>query len=323
MADVVVAPRLAEIEGPSPARRPRAHPLGRAALRLAPLAVGSGVAALGVVGWIGAERAIHPAVAPYTWEPAAYPHLHPQDVTYRSRVGATISGRFFPGRSGATIVVSHGWADTQQGMLPWVEFLHAAGYSVFTYDMRCRGQSTGAAVTLGALEQFDLISAVDHLAGRPDVDASRIGALGISMGGSTSILAAAQDTRIRAVVTDCAYGDVRRVIATSFQRFIGLPAFPFAPITVLLAEWRTGVRVDGVRPVDKIGLIGPRPVLLIHGLDDVDIPPIHSVRNFEAAHEPKEIWWVSGAGHGLSREVAGAAYAERVVSFFRRHLGLH
>jgi dipeptidyl aminopeptidase/acylaminoacyl peptidase len=206
-------------------------------------------------------------------------------------------------------------------MLPWVEFLHGAGYSVFTYDSRSRGQSGGSAVTLGALEQYDLLSAIDYLETRGDVDGTKIGALGVSMGGATSILAAAQDRRIRAVVSDCGYSDVRSVIASSFRRFIGLPAFPFAPITVLVAEWRTGVRVDSVRPMDKIGLIGPRAVLLIHGLDDADVPPAHSARNFAAAKEPKELWWVHGAGHGSSREMAGAEYADRVVSFFHRHLG--
>jgi uncharacterized protein len=107
----------------------------------------------------------------------------------------------------------------------------------------------------------------------------------------------------------------------SFTHFIGLPAFPFAPITVQIAEWRAGVDINAVRPVDVIGTISPRPVLIIHGLADPLVPPSNSVRNYAAAQQPKEKWWVPRAGHTQSRAVAGAAYTRHVVAFFRRYLG--
>src|ERR1035441_4878208 len=103
------------------------------------------------------------------------------------------------------IVLSHGYGDNQAQMLPYAEFLHRAGYSVFTYDMRNRGRSGGEAVTLGALEYLDLISAVAYLTTRADVDPDRIGALGLSLGGSTTLLAAASDPRIKAVVDDSGF----------------------------------------------------------------------------------------------------------------------
>ena len=281
------------------------------------------VGVLGGVGWIGSERAIHPRQPTYAWRLAGYPALGAavQRVTFRGSTGVRLDGRFFPGRSRATIILSEGYGDTEDEMLPWANLLHQAGYSVLTYDMRDRGHSGGSAVTLGALEQFDLVSAVSYVAARRDVDKGRIGALGVSLGGATTILAAARDRRIRAVVDDCGFSDAPGVIATSFTRFIGLPAFPFAPITVQIAEWRAGVDINAVRPVDVIGKISPRPVLIIHGLADTLVPPSNSVRNYAAARQPKEIWWVPRAGHTQSRAVAGAAYTRHVVAFFRRYLG--
>jgi len=279
------------------------------------------VGVLGTVGWIGSERAIHPKVAAYSWRLSAYPNLKPQDVTLVSQTHITLAGRFFPGRSRTTIILSHGYGDNQDQMLPWADFLNRAGYSVFTYDMRDRGHSGGDAVTLGALEQYDLESVVSYVAARRDVDPRRIGALGVSLGGAVTILAAAADRRIKAVVDDCGFSDAPRVIDAAFTYFIGLPAFPFAPITVDLAQWRAGVNITNVRPVDKIALISPRPVFIIHGLADKVVPPANSLRNFAAARPPKKLWLVPGAGHNGSRTVAGAEYVQRIVAFFRRYLG--
>lgn len=281
------------------------------------------VGVLGGVGWMGSERALHPKQPLYAWSLAGYPALKAtvQQVTFRSSTGVRMAARFFPGRSRATIILSEGYGDTQDEMLPWANLLHRAGYSVFTYDMRDRGQSGGSAVTLGALEQVDLVAAVEYVVSRRDVDQRRIGALGVSLGGAVTILAAARDRRIRAVVDDCGFSDAPGVIASSFTHFIGLPAFPFAPITVQIAEWRAGVDINAVRPMDVIGRISPRPVLIIHGLADTLVPPRNSARNYAAAGLPKEIWWVPRAGHTQSRAVAGAAYTRRVVAFFRRYLG--
>src|SRR5436309_11751825 len=132
---------------------PRASRLGRIVAWLCALVLVLAVAVLGTVGWIGSERAIHPRAVTYTWRLADYSNLRPQNVTFSSRTGITIAARFFPGRSHATIILSHGYGDNQNQMLPWANFLNRAGYSVLTYDMRDRGRSGGDAVTLGALEQ--------------------------------------------------------------------------------------------------------------------------------------------------------------------------
>ena len=101
------------------------------------------------VGWVGSERAIHPARAHYPG-PAEFPDLHPQPITFDSRTHTRIAAEFFPGEKHATIVLSHGYGDNQAQMLPYAQFLHNDGFSVLTYDMRNRGESGGDAVTLGA-----------------------------------------------------------------------------------------------------------------------------------------------------------------------------
>jgi fermentation-respiration switch protein FrsA (DUF1100 family) len=280
------------------------------------------VALLGGVGWYASGRAIHPGQNTYDWTLSDYPALDATSVRFKTGDGITLSGRFFPGTSRATIILSHGYGDNQNQMLPWAAFLHAAGFSIFTYDMRGRGESGGNAVTLGAREQADLVSTVDYLATRSDVDITKIGALGVSLGGSVSILAAAQDRRIAALVDDSGFSDAANVVSTSFQTFLHIPAFPFAPVTIRFAQWRMGANMNDVRPVARIGAISPRPIFIIHGKDDTAVPPDNSERNFAAAGEPKTIWWVPGAEHVRSFDVDPENYKQRVTRFFTDSLGL-
>jgi fermentation-respiration switch protein FrsA (DUF1100 family) len=205
-------------------------------------------------------------------------------------------------------------------MLPYVDFLHRTGFTVLTYDMRSRGKSGGDAVTLGALEHLDLISAIDYLTTRADVDHDRIGAMGLSLGAATTILAAAEDRRIKAIVDDSGFSDAPSVIKSGFEHFIGLPAFPFASITVALSQWRTGVNLNRVRPVDVVGRIAPRPLFIIHCKRDRLVPPDQIERIFESANQPKEIWWVPTGGHIEGYKFARIEYERRVSEFFSRCL---
>ncbi len=273
-------------------------------------------AALLGVGWIGSERAIHPHSATYRKTLNDFPSLHPQEFRFASPTHATIAASFYPGTRRATIVLSHGYGDHQGEMLPYANFLHARGYSIVTYDMRNRGQSTGDAVTLGALEYRDLSVLIDQLIRRPDVDCERIAAMGVSLGGSTTLMTAAADPRIRAVVDDSGFSDAPNVIETSFEHFIGLPAFPFAPITTYIVKLRTGLDPNMIRPMDVVARISPRPLLIIHCMQDTVVPPGNSERIFAAARQPKQFWRIPTGGHVKGHDIAREEYERRVGEFF-------
>jgi fermentation-respiration switch protein FrsA (DUF1100 family) len=278
------------------------------------------LAVLGTVGWVGSERALHPGYQQYDWSLDTFPDLHPEDIHVRSADNVLLDGLFFPGARPSLVILASGYGDTQVQMFSIAEFLHHAGFSVLTYNSRARATSGGKYVTLGVLEQQDAISLVNYAIGRRDVDANRIGMLGISMGGAIAILAAAKDQRIRAVVDDSGFSDAPGVIAASFEHFIHLPAFPFAPITVGIADLRAHVDVNRVRPVDVISKISPRPLLIIHDSGDSVVPVENSLRNFAAAGQPKELWLVPESGHGKAQTKAEPEYQQRVTKFFEQAL---
>lgn len=259
---------------------------------------------------------MHPTVAHEPYTLGSFLDLHPQSIRVVSRTGIPIVGRFFPGKSGSTIILSHGYGDDQDAMLPWAAFLHRAGFSVFTYDMRGVGQSGGAS-TLGVLETDDLVSVVDYLASRPDVDHSRIGALGFSLGGAVSVLAAAHDPRIKAVVDDSGLADIREWVNPGIWSGLPHPADPLSYLSLKLSSLRTGTDILSFRPVSEIAHISPRPILIIQGTADTTVPVSEGRQNYAAALQPKQLWMISGAGHGQALAREGTRYTDRTVTFFR------
>ena len=131
-------------------------------------------------------------------------------VTFRSH-DVPLQGWFIPldgnSVSPPTIILAHGWSNNAAQMLPVACALHQAGFGVLLYDARGHGGSGGdGPITILKMAE-DLIAAVDYLAGRPDVDMTRLGAVGHSLGGGSVILAASIELRIRAVVSTSAFAD--------------------------------------------------------------------------------------------------------------------
>ena len=276
-------------------------------------------AAIGVVSWIGSERGIHPRAG----EPDHTPEsvgLAVEPVTFRSRDDTRLRGWFAAGESRAAVILAHGYGSRREELLPHAAFLHEAGYAVLLFDFRHAGESDGDAVTVGAFERLDILGALDWLRSRSETRDAQIVALGISMGAAAAILAAAESSEIAAVVAECAFRSIESVIAQSFRHFIGIPPFPCAPITVWLAERKVGFRARNLRPDAAIARLGTRPVLLIHGLDDVLIDPSNSRALHAAAPETSELWLVHGAPHAHAYQTLPEDYRARVLAFFSRAL---
>ena len=234
-----------------------------------------------------------------------------EDVAFVNGDGITLRGWYVPPGNGAAILLAHGYGSNRDDLLDEAGLLAAHGYGVLLFDFGGHGTSDNALVTVGDRERRDLIAALDFLSTQPDVDADRIGALGLSMGGAALALVASEDARIRAVVIEAAFPTLEDVIADK----AGL----LGPLTTWPVRWaieHEGVDVGAVRPVDALCAISPRPLLLIYGDHDEVAPPGSAEAMFAAACDPVERWLVPGAGHGSSFEIVPDAYGARLLRFF-------
>ena len=274
------------------------------------------------VAWIGSERALHPSSCAGMPELSAYPVLEAtiEPVAFHSADGTRLVGWLAAGARDEAVVLLHGYRCDRREVLPHADMLYDAGFTVLLFDFRNRGESGGAFVSLGYHERDDVRAAIDHLKSRSGLRASRIGLLGLSQGGAAAILAAADSDDVQAVAAEASFRSVDSAVAQSFSHFVGLPAFPFAPITVWLAERRTGTDTGDIVPEQSVSELSPTPLLVMHGLDDVTISPADGAAIFAAAGEPKELWLIPGAEHGEGATAAPAEYRRRIVAFFDDNL---
>lgn len=232
----------------------------------------------------------------------------PEIIELRTPDGVVIEGWYYPPRNGAAIVALGGQEGALGAAAPPAAFLVEAGYGVLQVGSRaCAGER----VTLGGREVDEALAALRLLERRPEV--GRIGVFGFSMGGVTAIRAAAGAEGFAAVVAEGGYFNLGDDIVEP-----GSGAGPFEKLLLyaiaLQFRLQTGVDAWSISPVDVIGVVSPRPVLLIYGEGEREAG--RADRQFEAAGEPKSLWIVPDGAHGLNYAVAPAAYEERVLEFF-------
>lgn len=239
--------------------------------------------------------------------------FHP--VQFATEDGLTLRGWYVPSRNGAAVLLAHGYGDNRVDMLPELRILAGQGYGVLAFDLRGHGSSDDALVTLGDHERRDIRAALDWLTRQPDVDPDHIGAIGFSMGGAALACVAANDDRLRAVVLEATFPALHDLVCALTE-----PVGTSGRLAVLWSVRRCGVDLDGVRPVEALPRISPRPVLLIYGQQDTLVPPPLQDVMIAALREPSEVWRVLPARHQNFAEVMPDEYAARLTAFFNRWL---
>ena len=254
-----------------------------------------------------------------TSTPAEY-QLPYDDVTVTTSDGLKLVGWYLPSTNGAALIVQHGYKDSRDMMLKVSALFNRHGYGVLIDAVRAHDGSEGELITFGHNEMKDLDAFYRYLATRPDVDPKRIGMFGVSLGGSLTIQYAAENPNVRAIAVDCAFSSVTDTVATSVTFFTGLPAFPFAPMILFWSERLGGFRARDIDAKLWIGHISPRPVFLMQGGADVVVSPESGRKLYEAAGEPKELWFDPDLGHVQFFAKHADEFERRVVGFYDRYL---
>jgi len=221
---------------------------------------------------------------------------------------------------GPTVVLTHGFGDSRFGGLLWATlFLPHAAYAV-VYDLRAHGNQTAKRFTGGYRERDDLLAVLEQLGER---DLTRRGTVlfGCSMGANTALEAAAKAKPnperfpIVGLILEGPYRHWSEPIRGMFR----LRRYPREPFITLAQAWFRLTMPGSVRGFDKTiaAAAMDRPVLILHGTDDV-LCPIGSARAIGQACADATLVEFAGGRHLDLAELDPQRYGEALAAFFRR-----
>jgi pimeloyl-ACP methyl ester carboxylesterase len=224
-----------------------------------------------------------------------------------------------PSANHAAVILLHGAGSNRTATLAQAVVLARHGYGVLMVDARGQGRSGGRGMDIGWYGDQDVGGGLAFLQHRPDVDPTRIAALGLSMGGEEAIGAAAAHRDIRAVIAEGATqrtaadksGWLPGGIAGSIQR--GLDRLTYG-MTALLTPAEQPIQMH-----DAIAKASGTPFLLIAAGRRTDET---KAANYFRSAAPGRVWvWTApGANHTGALETDPQQWESQVITFLNRTL---
>jgi pimeloyl-ACP methyl ester carboxylesterase len=240
--------------------------------------------------------------------------------------------------------------------------LSAQGYACLIFDYRGFGKSEGPRGRLLPLEQVaDIEAAVTFVGTRPEVDGSRIGLLGISLGGSHALYTAGMNEHVTVVAAIAPVGDGRRwlrqsrrswewleflerVAADKRARVLDGKGSAIDAWDIVLLDPASRAFLENVLrefPALKCDLdlesaealiryspqllarrISPRPLLLLHGEADLVVCVEESRGLYAEAGEPRTLVLVPGMTH-FNWTIPQEKLFDDVMQILSRWLSVH
>jgi fermentation-respiration switch protein FrsA (DUF1100 family) len=268
-------------------------------------------ALLGVAGLVVGILVVFPLVSSYGYTHIARavvpePDLGAEfeEVSFTTDDGLELTGWYVPSKNRAAVIAFPG----RKGPQRQTRMLARNGYGVLLFDRRGEGDSEGDPNAVGWNGDRDIKAAIAFLRERPDVNAGRIGGIGLSVGGELMLETAAETHALKAVVSEGA--GIRSVREASLV----LGAMPiWAGITAGTAVFSNHLPPPNLN--DVVERIAPRPVFFIYAAEGQGGENL-SQDFYESAREPKSVWEVPEGGHVGGLEAMPREYERRVIGFF-------
>lgn len=213
----------------------------------------------------------------------------------------TVFGWFIDaGPTSPVLLWCHGNAGNVSHRLENIRQLYQRGISVMIFDYRGYGRSTGVPSEAGFYQ--DALASYDYLIQHRRISPERLIIFGRSLGSSVAGEVAIRRSSAGLMVE----GSFSSIQAMSDHHYFGLPT-----------RWLMDVDFNLAKKVRALQV----PLLVIHGEEDSIVPMALGRQVFEAAHEPKRWYAVSGAGHNDVPFVGGESYY-REMDLFIQHARL-
>ena len=244
-----------------------------------------------------------------------------------------------PGEKRPAVLILHGFGGHKDGpQQRWSSNQFAAwGYITLRLDYRGCGESDGKRGWVLPMEQVaDTRNAMTYLAGRADVDESRICLVGTSYGASVAIWTAGIDERAKGVIAQGGWANGERKAREqhrtpeAWKKFsdmlergrahkaktgetLMVERYDVVPVpehlranidarSIFRFPVDTPIETFNFNPEEVIAKVAPRPILLMHAANDRVTPVNGAVELFQASKQPCELYLMSDVDHFMFGE---------------------
>jgi pimeloyl-ACP methyl ester carboxylesterase len=238
-----------------------------------------------------------------------------EQVTLTTVDGVELTAWHSPPRNGAAVILLHGAGGSKESTRRLAEDLVSRGFGVLAVDLRGHGQSGGRTNRLGWSGSTDVRAAVDYLlASAPE---TRLGGVGLSMGGEVLLGATAACPEIVAVVAD---GATRRstgeLLALPSKRSLVesfTPRVMYAAVRVMSGEHPPAPLLEEVSRAKTTSVY-----LIAAGEDELEVA---FNERFAQVLGPRATLWVApGVQHLGASSRYPDEYRDRVLGFMEERL---
>jgi pimeloyl-ACP methyl ester carboxylesterase len=246
-----------------------------------------------------------------------------EEVTFEGELG-DYPAWFVPGSGTSWVILVHGNSLTREDALRMLPIVAGEGYPALVVSYRNdpgAPEDPSGKLRYGATEWRDLEAAVRYAL---DAGASDVVLVGFSMGGAivaSFLERSALAGEVRAAILEAPMLDFGRTVDLNASREeLPLLGIPVPSSLTSVARWMAGIRfgvdwgeLDYLSRADELDV----PILLIHGVDDEDVPIDTSEALAEARPDLVTFVRVADAAHMEAWNVDPEAYATNVVSFLQ------
>jgi hypothetical protein len=219
-----------------------------------------------------------------------------RDVTLTTSDGLSLLAWYRPPRMGRPVILYfHGNGGNIEFLTPRAEHFAGKGYGVLFAEYRGYGGNPGSPTEAGLY--LDADAALDFL-GKQGITADRLVVYGESLGTGVAVHVAARH-KVAALILESPFTSV--AAAAQYH-------YPYIPASLLIWD-----RFDSLAQIGKV----KAAILVLSGGQDTIVPPHLTRALFDAAPEPKEMFFVPNAGH-INLDAFGGLDA--VDSFIARNV---
>lgn len=222
-------------------------------------------------------------------------------------------------KTNRTVVVVHGFGSRKERMQAYGWLFHKLGYNVLMPDNVAAGESEGQIIGYGWVDRHNIIKWTNILV--EDFGSEQITLYGLSMGGATVMMASGESSlpkQVVSIIEDAGYTSVWDELKYQAKTMYNLPAFPFLYEVSAISKIRAGFSYGEASSVNQLSK-NERPVLFIHGEEDVFVPTEMVYDNYEATKGPKDLYIVKGAGHAKTFKKDKEAYERIIADFLKKY----